>query len=49
MLLAVVAGVAIANIYYNQPLLNALARDFPHGAAWVGLVATATKSDLPWA
>ena len=43
MLLAVVAGVTIANIYYNQPLLNALVRDFPHSAAWVGLVATATQ------
>lgn len=43
MVLAVIAGVAIANIYYNQPLLDALRRDFPHSASWVGLVAAATQ------
>lgn len=42
-LLALVAGVAIANIYYNQPLLDALASDFPGDASWVGLVATMTQ------
>lgn len=42
-LLALVAGVAIANIYYNQPLLDALASDFPSDASWVGLVATTTQ------
>lgn len=43
LLLSVVAGVAIANIYFNQPLLHALVRDFPSSASWVGLVATATQ------
>lgn len=42
-LLALIAGVAIANIYYNQPLLDALGRDFPDSASWVGLVATSTQ------
>lgn len=42
-LLALVAGVAIANIYYNQPLLDALASEFPRDASWVGLVATMTQ------
>ena len=42
-LLALVAGVAIANIYYNQPLLEALASAFPCDASWVGLVATTTQ------
>lgn len=43
LLLALIAGVAIANIYYNQPLLDALRHDFPHHASWVGLVAVATQ------
>ena len=43
LLLALVAGVAIANIYYNQPLLAALGHDFPGSASWVGLVATTTQ------
>jgi len=39
LLLAVIAGTGIANIYYNQPLLDALRVDFPRDASWVGLVA----------
>ncbi|NIF88662.1 MULTISPECIES: MFS transporter [unclassified Burkholderia] len=43
LLLATIAGVSVANIYYNQPLLGALRLSFPDGAAWIGVVPTATQ------
>jgi len=42
-LLALTAGVSVANIYYNQPLLDALRASFPASASWVGAVPTATQ------
>ncbi|MBY4674786.1 MFS transporter [Burkholderia multivorans] len=41
--LAVTAGTAIANIYYNQPLLDSIRRSFPGHAPWVGIVPAATQ------
>ena len=43
LLLAVIAGVSVANIYYNQPLLDSLRASFPHSASWVGVVPAATQ------
>ena len=43
LLLAVIAGVSVANIYYNQPLLDSLRESFPHSASWVGVVPAATQ------
>ncbi|MFC0402349.1 MFS transporter [Paraburkholderia rhizosphaerae] len=43
LLLATIAGISVANIYYNQPLLDDLRKSFPHGAAWVGIVPAATQ------
>jgi predicted MFS family arabinose efflux permease len=40
--MAIACGVAIANIYYCQPLLGILSTDF-HGSPLVGLVPTATQ------
>jgi predicted MFS family arabinose efflux permease len=42
-ILAVTAGFAIANIYYNQPLLNSVRQSFPLDATWVGVVPGATQ------
>jgi predicted MFS family arabinose efflux permease len=42
-LLSVVAGVSVANLYYLQPLLPALARDFGASPEAVGGVAVATQ------
>ena len=42
-LLAVVAGVSVANLYYLQPLLPLLARDFAATPEAVGGVAVATQ------
>ncbi|CDG83134.1 major Facilitator Superfamily protein [Janthinobacterium agaricidamnosum NBRC 102515 = DSM 9628] len=38
LILAIVAGVSIANIYYNQPLLDNIRLSFPHQDKWIGAV-----------
>ncbi|WP_395701950.1 MFS transporter [Aquabacterium sp.] len=43
LLLATGAGLAVASIYYSQPLLGVLASDLPQGAGQVGLVPTLTQ------
>jgi len=42
-LFAVACGLSVANVYYAQPLLDALALDFDLGHAAVGIVITATQ------
>jgi len=42
-LLAATAGLSVANIYFNQPLLDEFRRSFPDEANWVGAVPTATQ------
>jgi predicted MFS family arabinose efflux permease len=41
--LAIAAGVAVANTYYNQPMLADMARSLGANAHSIGLVATATQ------
>ncbi|WP_241239369.1 MFS transporter [Xanthomonas sp. BRIP62409] len=43
LLFAAASGVSVANVYYAQPLLDALARDFDISHAAVGGVVTATQ------
>ncbi|CAG9266541.1 membrane hypothetical protein [Paraburkholderia caribensis] len=43
LLLATIAGVSVANIYYNQPLLDDFRLSFPHSASWIGVVPTMTQ------
>ena len=42
-LLATIAGVSVANIYYNQPLLDNFRHSFPASASWVGTVPAVTQ------
>ena len=42
-LLAATSGLVVANLYYNQPILNAIAATFKIGPAAVAWVATATQ------
>jgi predicted MFS family arabinose efflux permease len=42
-LLAATAGLVVMNLYYNQPILNAIAATFKVGSAAVAWVATATQ------
>ncbi len=44
LLFAVAAGLSVANIYFAQPLLAAMAGDFGIGTAEIGLVVTITQS-----
>lgn len=41
--MAVASGVAVANIYYNQPMLADMARSIHTGSHEIGYVATATQ------
>ncbi|HEV3431590.1 MAG TPA: MFS transporter [Paraburkholderia sp.] len=43
LLLATIAGISVANIYYNQPLLDDFRKTFPDGAAWIGAVPASTQ------
>ncbi|WP_238403004.1 MFS transporter [Paenibacillus mesophilus] len=43
LLFAVACGLAVANVYYAQPLLDAMASDFGIGKATIGLVVTITQ------
>ncbi len=42
-LMAISAGVVVANIYYIQPLLVTIAQDFQLTSTQAGLIATATQ------
>jgi len=43
MLMAVACGVFVANVYYNQPILELLQQAFPRAVGLVNLVPTATQ------
>jgi predicted MFS family arabinose efflux permease len=43
LLLATSTGLSVANIYYNQPLLDSFRQSFPEQAHWVGAVPTLTQ------
>lgn len=43
MLFACAAGLSVANVYYAQPLLDALAADLQIGQGWIGAVVAATQ------
>ena len=41
--MAIASGAAVANIYYNQPMLADMGRAFHATARQIGLAATATQ------
>ncbi|RGD55674.1 MFS transporter [Kitasatospora xanthocidica] len=43
-LLSVACGLAVANVYYSQPLLDLIARDYGIAPATIGLVGTLTQT-----
>lgn len=43
MMFAVAGGLSVANVYYAQPLLAAMAQDFGIGTASIGIVVTVTQ------
>lgn len=43
LLFAIASGLAVANIYYAQPLLDAIANEFGIGHAYVGMIITVTQ------
>jgi predicted MFS family arabinose efflux permease len=43
LLLATIAGISVANIYYNQPLLDDFRQSFPQSASWIGVVPSMTQ------
>ncbi|MGE8550572.1 MAG: MFS transporter, partial [Acinetobacter calcoaceticus] len=43
LLFAIASGASVANVYYAQPLLDILARDFSISHAAIGGVVTATQ------
>lgn len=44
LLMALAAGVSVANVYYAQPLLDAMAGEFGIGAGGEGIVVTASQA-----
>jgi len=43
-MMSIASGAAVANLYYNQPMLAAMARTFHANAHQIGLVATFTQA-----
>src|ERR1700685_3846633 len=43
LVMAIACGVAVANIYYNQPILGIMEAAFPGQATVIGFVPTATQ------
>jgi predicted MFS family arabinose efflux permease len=43
LLMSISAGVVVANLYYNQPLLELMARSFKTAPRWIGLIPTLTQ------